>query len=436
MKRIALWGYGAYGKRIYELLKRCASDVRISVIYDQSLSGSEVDDSVIADPAGIVQDYGKGLFNAVMITILAQEAYEEVQQKLNCDGIPLYTPLHEEDFFPAVSFTQTEGKISFEQEGYRLYAFSQLCGMHLSVNTGYLYLFDKQGRQLLEHWDSYMIRENRTHRMDLPLTPRSAQPEAISLSGEYCILAKVFSGNYSHFSFESMDCVQLLEENGFQGIYVLNSNPIIRELMTIYGIPAERIMTLADFEPGRVYSFEKTYLPKLMNNDRTFSAPVLKRMAAHIMTKLTRDSAYPSRLYVKRIGVRKLLNEEEFIRKYNLTVMVPEEHTLLEQMNCYYNADLILSPHGANNATSLYMREGTVLVETFGTNWIKFSYLPVLYEKGVYYLPVIAGVVKPDPDRPWTSRNADYRVPEIYVAQAMRTAEKLLQVPAGTGGWK
>ena len=149
-------------------------------------------------------------------------------------------------------------------------------------------------------------------------------------------------------------------------------------------------------------------------------------MSEKIRTKLTRDpDSYPGLLYVRRIGSRKLQNGSQLAQRYGLAEMIPEEHSLLEQMNYYYNADIVLSPHGANNANALYMREGAALVETFGRNWVKYSYLPVLKEKGVFYLPVIEGPIMASFLSPDEEETKDYMIPELHLDMAMDIACRL-----------
>ena len=50
--------------------------------------------------------------------------------------------------------------------------------------------------------------------------------------------------------------------------------------------------------------------------------------------------------------------------------MVPEKCCIHEQMKYFYNADIIVTPHGANCANLLFTKEGASMVECFGHMWV------------------------------------------------------------------
>ena len=427
MQKIAIWGYGIYGQRLHTIIKKFSKNTEVSRIYDQKCIGKEKDGYMIADPKSISIDYRSNMFSAVMVCVNLEAPCHKILETLRINDIPVYTPCVEEDF---VSAQEIRG--FFEQaaiqEGYRMYCFQNLRGITLVPSSGIMYLFDKTGRHLKEQWDTYDVKEVWTHKYDLPVNPRSQQPEVIHMTGSYCILAKLWAFNYFHFSFESMDCVQLLEEEGFSGRYIVTDRSYIRELLQIYGIPEERIITLNDLEPGRCYEFEEVRYPKLQNNNRRYSAKVLKRMAKKVQQQLTVDpEKYPSFLYVKRVGTRKLLNGSEIAMRNGFTEMIPEEHSLLEQLNYYYNAKIVFSPHGANNTSSLYMRSDTVLIETFGPSWVNYIFTHVLKEKHMSYLPVVQGPIMPKFSDIEKDMNLDYSIDEINLQMAIDIAFRLMR---------
>ncbi len=429
MKDIAVWGYGNYGRQMVSAVEKYWDDLRITGIYDRRAGELRDQDARLRDPDEIRGDYEKGLFEAVMIAVNLERQYREMRDALDAWGIPVFELGREEDYHPAADLVRTESRLRpIRQEGYALYVFPGLLGtVSYTPSNGIMYLFDEEGRALREHWDTYAVRDNFTHQYDFPVRFGSPLLQPIPLAGDWCVLARLWAFNYSHFLCESMDLVQLLEEAGFTGTYVISDRPYCREIMHLYGIGDERIRTVRDFKRGSVYRFERVYYPKLLKNDKHRSAPVLRRMAERMTAGWEREpDRYPARLYVKRSGTRKLLNGDTAVRRYGLTVIDPDTLPVREQMKYFYNADLILSPHGANSATSLFMREGTALVETFGRNWVKYSYINALRAKGVFYVPVVQGPIMPY--IPVVSRdpNADYFMEKENLYGGMEIALRLL----------
>ena len=166
---------------------------------------------------------------------------------------------------------------------------------------------------------------------------------------------------------------------------------------------------------------------KLIDNDSKKAAPVLKRLSAHMQQKLYLDKEkYPARIYVERSKKRKLLIPNSWIERYGFQKINPDNLSVFEQMQYFYNADLVLSPHGANSANLLLMRSGTVLIETFGKNYVNYSNLPAIREKGIYYLPVVEGPIMPDLPTVNSEYTKDFFIPKEQLFNALNVAEALL----------
>ncbi len=395
MKNIAIWGFGVYGRKMVRSVDIFWKDeIRIVKIYDLKAPEMTGEDDRISSVENVREDYRSGLFEALMITVANKDHVNVIQEQLRKWGIPLFYLGRQEDFYPADAFSCDKSPaISIDQEGYAYHEFRDMRGaMHFIPSCGAMFLFDSAGRLLKDQWDHYWNAASDVFRFEYPVRFNDPHILVTELPGEYCVLLKLYSTNYWHFTFESLDCVQLLEEAGFTGKYVINDFRFDRQLLNLYGIGDERILSARELTPGTVYSFEKLCFPKLLNNDRACSAKVLKRLSEHMKEKLVRDpERYPSRLYVERTGARKLLNGRYFADKYGLTVIDPGKLSVLEQMNYFYNADIILSAHGANSTNCLYMREGSILIETFGKRWVFYCNLEALRETGVYHLSVVEG---------------------------------------------
>ena len=435
MKKIAIWGFGFYGRRMLNAINTWWDrEIEVVRIYDLRAdilkSRTENEGLSFATPDQLKYDYQMGLFESVMITVNIDYQYKEMYLKLKNEGIPVIQLGKEEDFHPASDFHLVKDAMFQEvQDGYVIHVFDALRGaVCVSPWSGIMFLFDETGKVLRDHWDAYDVRSNFTHKYDFPVRFDDPQLPTIMMRGEYCILAKLWSCNYWHFLFESMDCVQLLEELGYKGKYVISNWNYCKEVMLIYGIDDERILTVDDFEVGKTYTFEKVIYPKLINNDRKKGAQVLKRFSAHMQEKLYSDKEnYPPRIYVERSKTRKLLNLDLWLKKQGFQKINPDNLPVYEQMQYFYNADLVLSPHGANSGNLLFMKSGTVLIETFGKNYIYYCNLSALMEKGIYYLPVVEGPVMPELPRDYSNNLVDYHIPEEQLECAVKVAESLLR---------
>ena len=396
IRNIALWGYGYYGKDVeLSILKLHTDEFRITAIFD--IHFEELNQSAprhnILDPSKIGEYYRAGLFDAVKITVYDEDQNALISAQLKLLGIPEIDEemamsnrilFREPDYFP-------QGQVDFcwqEREGYR---FSVLRNMRMSFvrNSDTIFIFDRDGFILSSIWKNQHFSEGPYLRMFIP--PETE--EAVFLPGEWCFLGRVWTTNYWHFTYECMDQIWLLEKAGYSGRYILPKQKFVTELTALLGVEPERIFWREDFDHGMVYQFETLVNTELLLDKRRNSAPVLLEMAGDILRHLEPgERRYPRRIFVKRIGTRRLIlykETEKLLKDLGFETIVPEDLTAAEQILYFNRADIVISPHGANSTNSLYMRPGTAFIETFPFNFVNACCLDTSYYGRLNYLQVI-----------------------------------------------
>lgn len=93
----------------------------------------------------------------------------------------------------------------------------------------------------------------------------------------------------------------------------------------------------------------------------------------------------PKRLYIRRAGRRRVLNEDALIallQRYDFQIIDDVPRTVQEQIALYRHASFIIGPHGASFANILWCRPGTQLFELFPDNYMPeyFRYLAQVLE--------------------------------------------------------
>ena len=428
MKRIALYGYGTYGKRASESFRFFwRGDPAVTAIFDRDRAGERDAylDLTVLPPDRLEEEYIRGTFEAVMICIFDGEERLSVKKLLWDLGIPLFLPGKEEDIAGPEAFTEvSDPGISVERDRYSFHIYRDMMAAAADFErTQVIFLFDpKTGRVNIDgykkyrHWYGEIL-------FQYPFPFRDPVPEKIVLKGDWCILAKPYAFNYGHFTFEAADCVYLLEKAGYKGKYLVNERRFTKEVLRLLGVSPERLVSTEELDIHKVYVFERLFsLEHSGFGQMEYSKEVLPEMADLVRKKLTRDLRSPKRIYIRRTGVRKLLNGEAFAGKHGFTVIVPEEHSVVEQMNLFYNADIVLCPHGANSTNFLYMHKGAVFAEVFSGLWNKDINAGICEAGGVHYLKA-AGQA---PEDGAEDKDADYTVPEADLRNLVRKAEMLL----------
>ncbi len=393
MVKIAIWGYGRYGRRMFESLTRlCSDEYEVVRVYDtayQKLNTSEGKRTLeIYNPEVIPEDYKNGLFEKVLVCIYF--GWHKPRQFLRERSIPELHLGGPDDLYPLSSFEQGEKPFKIYRAGYNFYVIKGLLGALPNYDSNsMMYLFDEEGRVVKEHRDQFDPEYFELY--DYPFVFRRSIAEKVFLKGQYCILTKQHSNNYWHYTYSNLEIVWILEKAGFRGTYVVPSYQFGSELLRMLDVPSERIISLSTFEHNRVYVFEEVFyvVPvKPFGEDLVYGSPVLLEAVESIKKKLPLDSSSPKKLYVKRIGKRKLLGADKVLAEYGFTIMIPEDYSVFDQMVLFYNADIVFCVHGANSTNCLYMRKGTVFIEAFSSYWMNRCNLYALARGEINYLPV------------------------------------------------
>ena len=429
VRRIAVYGYGTYGKRTCESFRLYWGDAyEVTAIFDRQPAG-RTDPCwklPVLLPEELEPAFVRGTFDAVMICIYHWDMYREVAAWLKNLEIPVFLPGRKEDFGDPSCFEQDPyPDISVSRNHYRFHVYRNMCGAVADYGRRqFLFLFSEAGRVNIDSYRKYLdLDAFGVYLRSYPFRFKDPLPEKIFMEGEWCPIVKFLSNNYWHFTFETADCVYLMEKAGYRGKYICNLTPFAEEMLQLLGVERSRIVSTDELEMHKTYVFEKLYD---INHEGLkaleFSAEAVPEMAAVIRAQLQRDDRYPKKLYVSRIGFRKLLNGEEVAVRNGFTVMIPEEHSLREQMEYFYNAEIVLCPHGANSTNFLYMREGTVFAEIFSDCWHKDINADICEGCGVNYLQMTGRKVAQDRR---FGMYADYTVDEDDLQRLISRAEKI-----------
>ena len=428
MKKIALYGYGAYGKRVSESFRFFwGEEYTVTAIFDKALAGEKDRfwNLQILAPELMKEEYEKDSFDAVMLCIFDIVTRFSISKWIEELGIPVFFPGKEEDFAGSDFFPQVEEpEITVCEDHYSFHVYKNMLGAIADYNKTVLFLFNEEGKICIDNYKKYYEEYYKPYLLSYPFRLRDPVPEKAFMKGSYCAIVKTHSSNYYHFTYEIADCVYLMEKAGYQGKYIYHDTGFSKDLLQMMGIRSDRLINIRELEPHKVYIFEKLYD---INHDgfgpMESSKKVLMEMAERIKKNLRKDDSYPKKIFVKRIGSRRLLNGEETIIKNGYTIMIPEEHSLWEQMNCFYNADIVLTPHGANSTNCLYMHEGAVFAEVFSDQWHLEINAGSCEACGVHYLQLVGKACE---GKQLYDIEKDFTVEEAELQHLIEKAEKIV----------
>lgn len=185
--------------------------------------------------------------------------------------------------------------------------------------------------------------------------------------------------NLWHFTTESLPKLLALESIGYTGPYIIPASidspegTVVAQSLAMFGIKDERLL-----RSGPVYRVKRLMLPqRLTGFDLADNMPLTGFVRQRLIEAVGLLSG-SKRLYIRRVGRRRPLNEEdvlELLNEFGFTVMVPEEHALREQWLCMTNVDHSVMVHGANATLTLLQKPESGSIEIFSNRYVSYCNL-------------------------------------------------------------
>lgn len=185
-------------------------------------------------------------------------------------------------------------------------------------------------------------------------------------------LTHVGSKNYYHWMFDNIPRIHLIQASGFNvENYIVNLHDnylsFQHDTLSHLGIPMEKII--------------KTH-PHLHLKTTNLIVPSQTTWPTKWAFDYLRNAFSPwnyhdhtpyKRLYIRRTGVRRILNEEQLIdllTKYHFTIVDLEHKSIFDQIHLFANADVIVGPHGAGLTNLVFSKPGTKVLEIFPPQYV------------------------------------------------------------------
>jgi capsular polysaccharide biosynthesis protein len=192
--------------------------------------------------------------------------------------------------------------------------------------------------------------------------------------------------NYYHFWVECLARYHLLNTSGIKPDYYIfpNKTKIHKQFIKLSKIKPEKIIQLKE---NTVICADKLIVPSFINNYESIktkkyanycipnklSQPVkqwLPSWLSEFYTNFQNPLAKPiHRIYIsRRKACRKILNEDpliEMLNKYNFKTLFLEDLSLMEQINFFNHASIIIAPHGAGLTNISFSKKGTIILELY-----------------------------------------------------------------------
>jgi len=211
------------------------------------------------------------------------------------------------------------------------------------------------------------------------------------LKGTTAVIAASGSAMYYHWMFDVLPRIKLLADCNLTDTidqYILYYNGIAfqNEGLAAVGIDVSKIIA-----PLGHWGFHKKaehlVVPSFPSKLNTVSAFACNFLIDTFLNKQA-GSNYGKRIYLKRKGKREIVNGgeiEDYLGGLGFEAVLCENYTIAEQAAIFYNADIVIGPHGAAFTNVVFCRPGTKVIEFFAPAWVNPCYWTICNEVALKY---------------------------------------------------
>ena len=182
------------------------------------------------------------------------------------------------------------------------------------------------------------------------------------------------SDNFWHWTMENLPKLLALEDMGYGGRYILPySAPVIARSLEMFGIPPERLLPA-----GVPYRVERLILPPRISGFTLVDNLPLVAFLRQSILDVTGTESGNRRVYIRRIGQRKLTNEQDILpvlQDFGFETVAPEDLDHKKQFRFMTAVDCSVMVHGANSTLALFQKPRSIWVEMFNNRYVTYSNL-------------------------------------------------------------
>jgi capsular polysaccharide biosynthesis protein len=203
------------------------------------------------------------------------------------------------------------------------------------------------------------------------------------IDGEYISLIGPWASTFWHWMAEYLSKAAIAEAIGFKGKYIVNPEaPFMMESLLLMGISFERLLIINEPKNFLIRTLYLIESFPMYNGEKILIA--LKLLREKFLSRIIKREGPKRKIYISRqqsANQRKIANENELVNlleKFGFENIIMENLSLKEQIEIMVNADFLIGGNGSGMLHSLFMPEGSLVIELFSPTYTTSAIIPVV----------------------------------------------------------
>lgn len=262
-----------------------------------------------------------------------------------------------------------------------------LLGGESSFFNGSQYVTFNGARILINGFDNALHHTNLKLKNEIDSQVATMPTETFNPTGgkKIVVVDTSWSGNYYHFMVDLMGKVGVLSKfiDPKECVFLFNTwQKFHREAFSFLGLETHWIAY------DKIYQGDFIY-PSLAGASGAIPRDSILFLRSMLLPKVT-GNGVGDYVYLSRGGAkRKILNESAVISELQkvapFVFINAEDYSFADQISIFKSAKIVVGSHGAGLVNSLFMQEGTAIVELLGPNYQAPMFRNLAYQANLIY---------------------------------------------------
>ncbi|MBP0005380.1 MAG: DUF563 domain-containing protein [Cyanobacteria bacterium SBC] len=230
-----------------------------------------------------------------------------------------------------------------------------------------------------------------TNRSQHRIFTKPTLPPLETINGTVAVLCGLSANVYFHWMVDVLPRLDILRRSGFpereiDWFYVNSIDKLFQQqTLELLGVPLHKVI-----ESDRHPHLQATRLvvpsfpshlgwatPPSIDFLRLTFLPFANSTTPQLFA--TQRDEFPERIYISRQNAkyRKIINEDEvtdYLHQYGFVPIALEKYSIVEQVRLFANAKAVVAPHGAGLTNLVFCQPGSIAIELFSPNYIRYYY--------------------------------------------------------------
>ena len=252
----------------------------------------------------------------------------------------------------------------------------------------------------------------------------------LHLRGTALCVASTWTSSYYHWLFDELPRHLISKNETFESIICSIDTDLNRQALQMLGTNKKRIVYIDQPRRflGNHYTADLLVTPSYISPGGNPSNLLIELLRNFVEPLIEKKYSSMEKIFITRRSARgrRLMNEQKILSKFEASgyaLVKLEDLTWQQQINLFYYAKEIVSPHGAGLANLVFCSKSPIVIEIFNANYVHWCFWKLAHLVGAQYIPLAFPKQELIENNPAEHGQADIPITEANICEIANAAK-------------